>query len=384
MSIEVLQPVDQNILDQVEELHPSSLGQNIQIHSDQEMPEWTDAQIAIFGVCEDRRAAHKYQDRFNFNKLRLSFYELFPGNWHTNIIDLGDIAPGKTIEDTEFAMRELLENLMTEGIIPIVLGGSQDLTYMQYRAFDYQENMVNLVNIDARFDIGNSDSKINDRSYVGKMIVEKPFNLFNYANIGYQTYLNPLDEIDLIEKLFFESYRLGEISADITTAEPILRDADLVSMDINSVSSVFSKSLIDQPNGFNGKEISALSRYAGISDKVKSFGLYNLQTIDFAQKTLLLPAEIIWYFIEGVNFRKNEHSISSEKYFLKYKVPLDNEVLTFYKSKRSERWWVEIPTFVNNKKKEPTFLPCSHQDYLEACNQEIPDRWYKARRKNEI
>src|SRR5699024_79841 len=237
----------------------------------------------------------------------------------------------------------------------------------------------------AKFDIGNTEADINDHSYVGKMIVNPPYNLFNYVNLGYQTYLNPPEEINLIDKLFFEVYRFGSITGDISLAEPVLRDADIVSMDINAISSTVSSNLKDQPNGFDGREICALARYAGISDRVSSFGFYNLQNINYERgNTSLLPAEIIWYFIEGINFRKNEKNISSSNNFLKYSVPLDNEVLTFYKSIISERWWVEIPTYVNNKLKKPTFLPCSHQDYLEASNQEIPNRWYKARRKNEI
>src|SRR5699024_4367679 len=148
--------------------------------------------------------------------------------------------------------------------------------------------------------------------------------------------------------------------------------------------SSISSATINQPNGFNGREVCALSRYAGISDKVSSFGFYNLHHIAAEESLPLLPAEIIWYFIEGVNFRKNEENISAQNKFLKYSVPIDNETLVFYKSKHSERWWIEIPTFVNNKLKNTSFLPCSHEDYLKACNQEIPDRWYKARRKNEL
>jgi hypothetical protein len=39
-------------------------------------------------------------------------------------------------------------------------------------------------------------------------IIDEPNNLFNYCNIGYQTYYNSQEEIDLIEKLFFDAYRL--------------------------------------------------------------------------------------------------------------------------------------------------------------------------------
>ncbi len=385
MNFDFLNPVEEEVLEFLHTSHPSCIGKNILIHTSDSFPELEHAKIAIFGVLENRREQNRIRDNFDFNSVRKAFYSLFPGNWEENIADLGDIYPGESVEDTEYAIHEVVKQLIEKNIIPVILGGSQDLTYAQYRAYDYRKNMVNVVNIDAKFDIGNTDSTIDDNSYIGKMIVNPPYNLFNYVNLGYQTYLNPPEEIDLIDKLFFEAYRLGSITEDISLAEPILRDADIVSLDINAISAEASQNLKDQPNGFNGREICALIRYAGISDKVSSLGLYNLQNLNIDENNnALLPAEIIWYFIEGINFRKNEKNISSSNNFLKYSVPLDNEVLTFYKSIISERWWIEIPTYVNNKLKKPTFLPCSHKDYLEACNQEIPDRWYKARRKNEI
>lgn len=384
MNIDFLNPVDEEVLSGLKSLHPSCLGKNIAIHSASSFPSMDKVELAIIGVRENRREQLRLRDTFDFNSIRTSLYELFPGNWNLKIADLGDIYPGETIADTEYALHEIVKSLLEQKIIPIILGGSQDLTYAQYRAYDFMKSMINVVNIDARFDIGNTSSEIQDNSYVGKMIVSEPYNLFNYVNLGYQTYLNPPEEIELIDKLFFEAYRLGNLSEDISLAEPMLRDADLVSLDVSAISSTVSKSIKDQPNGFDGRDICALARYAGISERVSSFGMFNLQNIDPAFSSSLLPAEIIWYFIEGFNFRKNEENISTSKNFLKYSVPLDNEVLTFYKSILSERWWIEIPADVNNKLKKPTFLPCSHADYLVACNQEIPERWYKARRKNEV
>ncbi len=384
MNLDFLSPVAPKVLNQLETLHPSCLGHQIAAHTAAGLPDLSDVQIALFGVRENRRETTPLRENFDFDQIRSSLYALFPGNWHTKIADLGDIKPGKDLSDTEYAVHQTMLELLEQNIIPIIMGGSQDLTYAQYRAYDYREEMVNLVNVDARFDIGNTETAMTDRSYIGHIITQQPYKLFNYANIGYQSYLNPPDEIALIEELFFEAYRLGDIAANLTLAEPVMRDADMVSMDLNAVHSAVSGSLKKQPNGFGGREICALARYAGISDKVSSFGLYNLQNLNFKENYLLLASEILWYFIEGINFRKNEPQLPSQNNFIKYNVPIDHETLSFYKSKRSERWWIEIPMLVNNKLKRKTFLPCSYQDYLEACDQEIPERWYKARRKNEL
>ena len=100
----------------------------------------------------------------------------------------------------------------------------------------------------------------------------------------------------------------------------------------------------------------------------------------------MLIAQVIWYFIEGVNFRINDDDFENEKLFKTYKVPIGEEILIFKKSNKTGRWWIELPFIsnVNNKLKSRTLLPCTYGDYLSATNQEIPERWFKARQKNEV
>lgn len=100
----------------------------------------------------------------------------------------------------------------------------------------------------------------------------------------------------------------------------------------------------------------------------------------------MMVSQMLWYFIEGVNYRVNEGLDVEKGDFLSYNVPVDDDVLKFYKSRRTERWWIEIPFLStgNNKLKRHTLLPCAYSDYLDACNQEIPERWWQARIKNEM
>lgn len=385
INLDFFEPVHQALVEGLERLHPSVIGHHIRLHTSKNKTiDLEECQIAILGVCENRGERQSpAKNSFNFNKVRSELYALFPGNWELNIADLGDILPGERLEDTLYALKETLETLLENHVFPILLGGSQDLTYTQYRAYDRFSKMVNLVNIDGRFDIGDAEAEISDTSYVGKMIVNEPRRLFNYSNIGYQTYLNPPEEIELIESLYFEAHRLGEIYADLTSAEPVLRDADLVSIDMQAIALSASDPTHQEPNGFNGREICALARYTGISDHVSSLGLYNVHHFQTPTHTKL-AAQIIWYVIEGIHYRKNEYDVKNVKDFIKYTVSLEAETLVFYKSKRSDRWWVEVPVYVNAQQTQTTYLPCSHKDYQEALRNMIPERWYKARRKNEL
>ena len=386
MNFNFLTPVSDAVLAQKELLAQQALGKKIKVHSRQNgIPDLDDVQLAIIGVKETRNDINYIGTKLHFDSIRVSLYSLFPGNWFNTIADLGDIDPGESVDDTYFAIRTAIAVLLEKNIIPIILGGSQDLTFSNYRAYDNVMPMVNIVNIDTNFDLGDASLPIKNNSYVGKVIVEEPYNLFNYSTIGYQTYFNSQEEIDLMEKLYFESYRLGEVSADINMVEPLLRDAHIVSIDLKSVrASEVSDNQKYSPNGFSGKEMCAISRYAGISNKVSSFGIYEYHNSRNDNASSMLIAQIIWYFIEGVNCRIKDDNFTNEKHYQKFNVLVDDDELIFYKSLKTNRWWIEIPFLpdVNNKLKKHTLLPCMHADYLHALKGEIPERWYKAYRKN--
>ena len=388
MNFNFLSPVSDSVLAHNELLSSQALGRKLKIHSEQYgIPDIEGVNIAIIGVLENRNDVNYIGEEFQLNEIRKSFYGLFPGSWNTTVADLGDINRGESVEDTYFALKEAITILVKKNIIPVILGGSQDLTYANYRAYDALIPMVNIVNVDAQFNLGDSTKPIKNNSFVGKIILDEPYNLFNYATIGYQTYFNSQEEIDLMDNLYFESYRLGEVSKDVTIVEPVLRDANIVSLDLTSVkgSEVSSKQKYS-PNGLDGKEVCAIARYAGISNKVTSFGVYEYKQSKDDELTSMLVAQILWYFIEGVNFRVKDDDFSDDRNYQKYITLVESQELIFYKSNKTGRWWIEIPFLeeVNNKLKRHTLLPCMHQDYLDACNNKVPERWFKALQKNSV
>ena len=386
MNFNFLSPVSDDVLAHSELLANQSLGKKIKVHSQQNgLPDLDDVHLAIIGVAENRNDINYIGEDLNFSGVRRSLYSLFAGNWQCNIADLGDLLPGASIEDTYYALKTSLQVLIEKSILPIIIGGSQDLTYINYRAYDDLKPMINIVNVDAKFDLGDAALPIKNNSYVGKVIVEEPYNLFNYSTLGYQTYFNSQEEIDLMDRLYFEPYRLGEITSQIELVEPIVRDADIVSIDLKAIrASEFVGRQKFSPNGFNGTEICAITRYAGISNKVSSFGIYEYRMTDKGDINDMLIAQMIWYFIEGFNSRINDDDFQNEGAFQKFRVLIEKDELIFYKSLKTSRWWIEIPFLpdVSNKLKKHTLLPCSYEDYERAMQNEIPERWYKAYRKN--
>ncbi len=384
----ILTPVEDHLLSHNKIISSLILGNKVSVHTKENgIPEIDKIDIAIIGVPENRNDINYIGEEINLSEIRKSFYSLYPGNWSIKIGDYGDLSPGKSIEDTYKNLSSIVSFFIKNDVIPVVIGGSQDLTYANYRAYDEFKKTINIVNVDSNFDLGDSSKPIKNNSYLGKIILDEPHNLFNYATLGYQTYYNPQIEIDLMEKLFFEAYRLGEVCNDITSVEPVMRDADIVTIDLRCIkSSELSSRQKLSPNGFDGKEICSISRYAGISNKVSSFGIYEYRSSNEDEITEMLIAQILWYFIEGVNCRIIDNNFTNIKYFQKFTVIVEKHELVFYKSKKTSRWWIEIPNSSNkdNKIKEQSLLPCTLEDYKSANEGIMPERWYKAYKKNII
>ncbi len=381
----LLKPVDEHLIVHNGLLSPLILGNSINIHTNETgLPDLDSTDIALIGVPENRNSLEYLGEEINLNEIRKSFYNLSPGNWSCNISDLGNLILSDNAEETYGRLVSMLTILLKKKIIPVIVGGSQDLLYANYRAYDSFQNTVNIVNIDSNFDIGDSSKPINNQSYLGKIILDEPHNLFNYSNIGFQTYHNSQEEIDLMDNLFFESYRLGDVSSSIKIVEPVMRDADIVSIDLKSIkSSELSSRQKFSPNGFDGKEICTISRYAGISNKVTSFGIFEYKSSNEDEITEMLISQILWYFIEGVNCRLNDTDFENEDEYNIYSLTVEEYELTFFKSNITSRWWIEIfGEGSNTKLKQRTLLPCTMEDYEEAKSGNIPERWLKAIKKN--
>ncbi|MGJ8745509.1 formimidoylglutamase [Polaribacter sp.] len=384
MNQDFLTPVKESVVAYLELQSSLCLGNSIRIHTQQAgFPDLENVQIAILGVQEDRNSQDNFGCGENLHFIRKKLYELFPGKWQTNIADLGNVLKGNAVSDTYFAVSKIIEDLLKKNIIPVIIGGGQDITYVNYRAYDALEQTVNITAVDSRFDLGNLDDALTSQSYLSKIIMQEPNNLFNYSNVGYQTYFNSQEEIQLLDNLFFDTYRLGK-AKELENIEPAFRNADIVSIDLGSIrQSEAPANNNASPNGFYGEEICAIARYAGISDKVSSFGIYEYNSkYDNQHQTAHLIAQMIWYFIEGVNFRVKDYPFSSKENYQKFTVLLDDDdPLTFYKSNKTGRWWIEINILSDNKYKRHALIPCTYKDYTDATMQKIPEKWYKAMRK---
>ncbi len=334
--------------------------------------------VAILGVKESR-GSQIDSVKNSPDSVRKQLYSLFHST-KIPILDLGNIEQGNTLSDTLFAVSQTLASLIKLDVIPVIIGGSQELTLGMYKAFEKLELIINLTTIDRKIDFAQVN-ETNNNSYLKDILLAKPNFLFNYSNLGSQSYyLNP-DNEKMMHKLFFDSKRLGELQSNIELAEPILRNSNIVSFDLNSIRQAeVPGTSFASPNGFFGNEACQLARYSGVSDKLNAIGFFEMTPeYDVHNQTAQLVSQMIWYFLDGVTNRKKESPISNSKQYIKYKVVLSNsdEELIFIKSQKTGRWWMKIPYPPKKKRKleRHHLVPCSYKDYEQALKDEMPDLW---------
>jgi hypothetical protein len=246
--------------------------------------------------------------------------------------------------------------------------------------------MINVMSIDHKLDLGEPDEEISKDAYVNKLLMHRPCFLFNYATLGFQTPLVKHAHLDLFNKLYFDAVRLGEFNADFKLAEPLLRNTDLLSIDLQSIrASDFGGKQFQQPNGFFNHEICQLAKYAGISDKLTAIGIFNCYLEGVSLKEHHQIAQIMWYFIDGVAQRYGDFPVGSKKAYTKFTVYFEKDAheIVFYKSNISARWWMEVPypPIDNVKFERHHMVPCNKEDYDFALVGEIPDLWWKTYQK---
>jgi len=370
----------------IEEIQEGTIGEVITKHTENDFPEIEKNSIAILYVPEFRNGSNSIQEKKS-EKFRSYLYSLNIGSgWVKKMYDCGTILPGKNIEDTYFALSQVIAEFVKNDILPIVIGGTQDLTFALYKGYEKLEQMINICSIDHKLDLGDPEKPIHKDGYLSEILTHRPCFLFNHSNIGCQAPLVNKNELELFEKLYFDVCRLGEFNADFKKAEPHIRNADILSLDLESIkSSDFKGTQYKSPNGFYSEQICQIAKYSGISDKLTSFGIFNYFHENLSESSNYLVAQIIWYFIDGVSQRKGDFPIGSKKDYTKFSVNLDNfkDEIIFYKSDKSERWWMEVP-YPNKEKSKfdrHHLIPCDYNDYEKAMQNEIPNLWWKTYQK---
>lgn len=328
------------------------------------------ASVVIFGVPLDNGKA-KMGAALAPDRIRKELYRLAAFNSKLTVADLGNLKPASGQKGTLLALRDVTEYLYELGVVTILIGGSQDLTVGICDAF-INNRFFSLSCIDAVLDIKKGVETFNSGNYLTRIFKRLP-NIFQFSLIGYQNHLVG-DKLLSKAQGISDHLRLGKLRDEFSVAEPLLRNTDVLSFDAGAIK--YSESGTKRqknPNGLRGEEACKLAHYAGISDRLKLFGIFEVSP-ENEKNTIIykLSAEIIWYFLEGCQTRKNDVKIDSEN-TINYKVEIDEleQPIVFLNDPDTNRWWFEITSLSGEK----AVFACTEEDYRLAASNEIPGKW---------
>ncbi|MCD6355510.1 MAG: arginase family protein [Prolixibacteraceae bacterium] len=307
------------------------------------------------------------------DKIRSELYRLvYPGP-KLNIVDFGNLKKTKSQKGAYLALRDIIEYLNELGITTILLGGSQDLSFGIGEAFK-GTRFFSFATVDAFLDVKEGVESFGATNYLTRLFRSNK-NLFQFSLIGYQShFVWPLHFKKI--KALEHHLRLGLLREDIAKAEPILRNSDVLSFDLGAIK--FSEAPATRrgtPNGLRSEEACQLAKYAGFSERLKVFGLFEFDTQkEDKGQTSKLAAQIIWYFLDGFVNRQNGKSNARENNIV-YKVDVKDvdSPIVFYNHKETAQWWFGIQLSDGSEIK----IACSEEEYREASNNEIPELWLK-------
>jgi len=288
-----------------------------------------------------------------------------------NIIDLGNLKPAQSQKGNFMALRDVIDYLSELKIITLVIGGSEDFSYGISQAFR-NDKFFSFSTIDACLDIKKTIETYQPDNYLSRIFSSQP-DVFQFNLLGYQRHYVP-EETFLKLKGVGCHLSLGKLREDLSLAEPIFRNTDFVSIDFGSLKHSESHGKKMLPNGLGGEEICQLARYAGMSNRLKVMGLFEISVNENSSINAALAAQTAWYFIEGITLR-NHLDPSKQEGFTIHKVEVwqVETPLVFYQNSETGQWWMQLQTADHSFH----YLACSEQDYLDATYNEIPEIWLK-------
>lgn len=361
------------------------VGQSTRMYGDK-FPDVSGLHIAIVGVPEERGTGTNQGAASGPDEIRRKLYPLRKGNAPYRLADLGNLKPGVDLDETYTRLSEVCRMLLEQNVLPLILGATHDLDIGQYRGYEDLEKLISLLAVDAFLDLADETQAPANHKHLHKILLHEPNFLLGYTHLAHQLYLVDPQSAAVLEKLSFESHRLGNVRKDLTEMEPVIRNADMLSFDVTAIKSADAPGNAQaQPFGLTGEEACQLCWYAGQNEKLSSAGFYeyNPRHDDPQKKTAAVVATMIWYFIEGFYHRRSESNFRSND-FLKYTVslPVDPETITFYKSKLTEKWWMEVAIPSTQLYTRNCMVPCSYSDYQTATLGELPERYLQTLAKS--
>lgn len=250
-----------------------------------------------------REALKKYGTTFNIEQ-KTDISDL-------NIVDFGDVAVTEDIAETHERITAAVDSLLTEGTLPIVIGGGHDISIGTVRALsEFHSKEIGGINIDAHFDVREIvDGRITSGIPFRRLLDMELLRGKNFVEMGAHDNLNSRVYYEYLMSKKVSVFTLSEVTATGTAAimQKALKIAGsntgsvFVSIDIDSVAQCFAPGCsAPDARGFSPEQIREFAFLAGASKAVKLLDIVEINPgFDVDNRTATLGASIIISFLNG-------------------------------------------------------------------------------------
>ncbi len=301
--------------------------------------DWSKFDIAILGISSEEEMGIP-------NAIRKQLYKLYlPEN--ISIIELGNLLLSSDFQDKTKNIKIILDSILSKNIKLIVLGTKKRINSLFHNYFSEKNEEHSIVRITEKF-------KKNNVSNIKHPII-----------LGYQNYL--VSKKETINSNI-KAFRLSEVQADFLEYEPYFRTSIMTEINLSSIKfSDAPGTKNPQPNGFSAYEICKLANYAGLSEELNIFSIYNYNIKnDINKVTAKLSGQIIWHFIDALSRKKNFTNLNANNYSNYFVKISEGLTLNFSHCSDTDRWWI--------KNHEHKISACSYNDYNQAKENKLSTR----------
>lgn len=314
-----------------------------------------DSIVLLF--VSDYRGANGDAEVQDFTAIRKEFYKLSQLDFEIPVVDLGDLVSGKSVEDSHYVLQEVLSACHSKRAIPVIIGGSNDFAFSLFSGLNFHQQNISYTQISNIISLKQGES-IDEHTFLSKILGSKNFSIKNYHHLGYQKHLNESDSVKLIKEVEFDIVRLAEMMNSTEKTEPFFRKADLVTVNCDAIESFSDAfSMNPQVNGLNRREICAYMKEIGLSENLKSVGIFNYNIYTENQLNHQLLAQMIWYLIEGINIQQSH---PKERQYEMFYVLIEDRQYAFKRDTFSNLWYFGDDENIEN------CISCSRKDFDEA------------------
>ncbi len=262
-------------------------------------------------------------------EIRRAFYKLTPTKTfsvcdaETLIFDAGDIKSSLGLEEALHALEDTVDSFLSSKMVPIVLGGSNDMSYADFKGCTRAFGRCGAINIDSHLDVRDYSKRINSGTPYRMLLDDGALHGEDFVEYAIQEFSNARDHLSFVTEMGSHIFSLSDIR--LQSNSKAFRDAYhramasatkvYVSFDIDSVRSSDAPGVsAPTPTGLSAEEILECAFAAGSEPKTAMIDICEMNPrFDIDGHTAKLAAMIAANFLAGVSNRKQKRRVDAKR-----------------------------------------------------------------------